>query len=644
MDSKTLPHRKLAMFLLLTGVVCSLYSVTSAYLVDDNPYRHLITLNEKASYQLEWLVDWEAERIIFNITVQTRGYVGFGLSRRGKMVGSDLVIGGVDSEGTPYFRDYHAIGNQMPIEDPSQDWELLEASETGNQTSLRFARAFDTCDADHDIPITMDVLSLMWAYGEVDDDVQYHFQNRGTYQAYLLDPDLTPRAANPKYRSRHPEEAQALKKLDFARTKVLPEQDTLYWCTFHKLPFTRKQHIIGFQTVFPNPQNASHVHHMILHRCRAPPGVSQDDFFGGPSRSEGTECYILDQPNNLPVPYCREVIHVWGVGGRAIFFPENVGIAMQELEDEYFMFQIHYDNPNNGSVNVTVNLEAYYTDQLREHEAGVMQMGDMQPGAHSIIIPPGSLNHVIHGHCAPGCTDRIISPVDENGQGVLMFATFLHTHISGRSTRLMHFRDNKELPWINYDENYDFNFQQFRVLREPRQILPQDQLIYRCTYDSTSRNGSAIHGGFSTREEMCTVFTYYYKSSRGFALCRSEVRTDRYMDHLGISNYTWSRPLRQMVVTEPPEYAGLTMRDYINNHIDWTIDYRRELQRLQIYEPQITQCPRFYWNDGRMFTGPGSDGQRYTSVDPDFEHSSTMPLIPRWQRPPQCTREPGRGN
>ncbi|ODM90943.1 DBH-like monooxygenase protein 1 [Orchesella cincta] len=568
---------------------------------------------------------------------QSRAISGFGFSSTGTKWLEQICNGGVDDDGRPIFKDYHAIRNEVPVEDPSQDWTLIEASETGNSTTLRFSRPFDSCDSDHDIPITRDVLSLLWTYSESDDVTQYHFASRGSYEAYLLDPDLTPRGADVEYRRRHPEAAQGLQKLEFQRTKRLPGQDTLYWCTFQKLPFTEKKHIIGFQTVFPDRANFSHVHHMILHRCRAPPGMTQDEFFRGPSESEGTECYILDQPNQSPVPYCREVTHVYGIGGRAIFFPEDVGIAMQEIEDEYWMLQIHYDNPNNSTnLDVTVSLEAYYTDELRENEAGVLQMGDMQPGAHSIMIPPGSINHVIHGHCAPGCTDRILGEVSENGEGVTMFATFLHTHMSGIGVRLMQFRDGQEMPWINYDDNYDFNFQQFRVLREPRQILPKDHILYRCVYDSTDRDGTAITGGFSTREEMCTAFTYYYKASRGFALCRSETRSAAYMNHLGISNYTWQRPIRQMVVTAPEQYAGLTMRDYVNNHIDWTIDYRRELQRLQIYEPQVTQCPRFYWEDGRDFTGPGSDGNTYTSVDPGYEHESTMPRVPRWQRPEQC--------
>lgn len=75
----------------------------SAYSVDNNPYRHKETLDRRGKYELEWLVEMEQKRITFNVTVQTKGYVGLGLSRRGKMAGADLVIGGVNHDGEPYF-------------------------------------------------------------------------------------------------------------------------------------------------------------------------------------------------------------------------------------------------------------------------------------------------------------------------------------------------------------------------------------------------------------------------------------------------------------------------------------------------------------------------------------------------------------
>lgn len=155
-------NRKVNKFYFLSSalaIVHCLFLPCRAYVVDNNPYRHFMTLDPAGKYELEWLVNWEEKRIIFNVTVQTTGYVGFGLSSssgNSKMRGADIVIGGISaSTGKPYFSDRHAIANQLPVEDLSQDWTLHDAWERGQRTFLSFSRLLDTCDEDHDIPINV---------------------------------------------------------------------------------------------------------------------------------------------------------------------------------------------------------------------------------------------------------------------------------------------------------------------------------------------------------------------------------------------------------------------------------------------------------------------------------------------------------
>lgn len=55
----------------------------------------------------QFLVEWEAytdtQTIIFELTVATTGYVGFGISPVGGMTGADIVIGGIHPNGSVYF-------------------------------------------------------------------------------------------------------------------------------------------------------------------------------------------------------------------------------------------------------------------------------------------------------------------------------------------------------------------------------------------------------------------------------------------------------------------------------------------------------------------------------------------------------------
>lgn len=142
-------------FIFVVHILVHNFDYGVGYMVDSNPYRHTEILDSLGKYLLEWQVDWLQKRVTFNVTVKTKGYVGFGLSDNGKMTGADIVVGGMLPNGQTYFSDRHAVGNQVPEEDPSQDWKLHEARENRTHTFLSFSRDFDTCDPqDYAIRVT----------------------------------------------------------------------------------------------------------------------------------------------------------------------------------------------------------------------------------------------------------------------------------------------------------------------------------------------------------------------------------------------------------------------------------------------------------------------------------------------------------
>lgn len=53
---------------------------------------------------------------------------------------------------------------------------------------------------------------------------------------------------------------------------------------------------------------------------------------------------------------------------------------------------------------------------------------------------------------------------------VKIFAAILHAHLKGVKLRLRHFRGNTELEPMAYDDFYDFNFQEYRLMK-PMKIL-----------------------------------------------------------------------------------------------------------------------------------------------------------------------------
>lgn len=114
-----------------------------------------------------------------------------------------------------------------------------------------------------------------------------------------------------------------------------------------------------------------------------------------------------------------------------------------------------------------------------------------------------------------------------------------------------HFRGNQELKPIAVENNFDFNFQDFRRFSEKLIILPGDQITVECTYDTKKLNrpifvspqsvfylGILIEnfyflrkkqGGLSTQEEMCMVFMLYYPRMKGIRTCLSGLTPETVM-------------------------------------------------------------------------------------------------------------------
>jgi len=106
-------------------------------------------------YTLRWYRDECNRNLHFHVVAETTGYIAMGFSYAGNMYLGDVVIGGVDSNGDTYFGDYYTRGTVTPELDDSQDYTLTSAQENATHTELKFFRAYDTGDLNHDSPVTV---------------------------------------------------------------------------------------------------------------------------------------------------------------------------------------------------------------------------------------------------------------------------------------------------------------------------------------------------------------------------------------------------------------------------------------------------------------------------------------------------------
>ncbi|KAF4109774.1 DBH-like monooxygenase protein 2 homolog isoform X1 [Onychostoma macrolepis] len=454
----------LSLFLLLLSVQCS-------WAQEDPLLPFFEHLDPEHKVQLKWGFDEVQGTILFELTVNTNGWVGFGFSPKGGMTGADVVIGGVGPDGI-YFTDRHAGGNSVPVVDQQQNYKLLSLTESDGKTVMKFQRSIDSCDKD-DLPITDLPMKLIYAYGETD-DITYHSNQRGTKVLNLLKymPDVKP--PNSSF---------------FDITMVnftVPAKQTHYHCKVLKAPaFDLKQHIYRIEPVI---ENHDLLHHLLLYRC--PATVTE------PTEAE---CYTGADAQ------CMEVVAVWGVGGGAFEFPEVAGLPIGgNVGDFFYRLEVHYNNPNKSAGRVdSSGLRFYHTSELRQHDAAVLMTGlAVGPG---YAIPPVAKSFLTYGMCDTANIPKVL----EKPNDLQVFSAMMHTHLAGRKVRVGHFRGGEQIDILVADENYDFEYQEVTNFGKTKTMKLDDKLLVECTYNTENRD-TLTWGGFPTTDEMCLAFLFYY--------------------------------------------------------------------------------------------------------------------------------------
>ncbi|XP_066533882.1 DBH-like monooxygenase protein 2 homolog [Hoplias malabaricus] len=458
----------------------------------------LESLDPGNSVQLRWGFDQLKDSIVFELSVKTTGWVGFGFSPNGGMTGADIVTGGVGPNGV-YFTDRHSVGNSLPLEDKQQDYEWLSLTETDGQTVMKFQRSISACD-ENDYPITVMAVKLIYAYGK-NDDFTYHGSQRGTKEVNLL--KFMPKASLPDSRY-----------FDLTMTNFnVPALNTYYHCKMMRIPaLDQKYHIYRVE---PLIENVDLVRHMVLFRC--PPTVT--------SPKEGP-CYSGQIQKD-----CFQTMAVWRVGGGTFELPEVAGIPVGGKEmNVLYRLEIHYNNRNKASGHVdNSGLRFFYTAQLRQYDAAVLRTGlEVAPG---YAIPPNATDFLAYGLCDTSFIQQVIP---ERAQDLQVFSVILHTHLAGRKVRVGHFRKGIQIDFLLKDDNYNFEFHQITNLGKTKTVQLGDKLLVQCTYNTEDRAGLTWGGG-STTDEMCLAFLFYYPAM-SLGSCVSFPDTQALRQEMGTAN------------------------------------------------------------------------------------------------------------
>ncbi|XP_018325349.1 tyramine beta-hydroxylase [Agrilus planipennis] len=538
-----------------------------------------IPLDEKSELTLDWIVDYPLKTVTFEIHIPIKfGWFAIGFSDRGEHFSADYCVLWYDWKHELHFEDAWADDQAKLTADEQQDCKSFKKIIRGNKMKFSFQRKFDTCDK-NDYLIEDGTVHIVWSRGH---EKLYKLQglnitvskeNNGMVRTELL--------KNIEVNIQLPTESTSLDIL--ADQVTVPSDETTYWCHVHKLPskFKRKHHIVEYKPVIQTG-NEGLVHHMEVFHCIAP-ATENIAIYVGP-------CFSTKRPHNTHV--CKRVLAAWAMGAKSFVYPEEAGLPIGGPDfNPYIMLEVHYNNPEKRNDWIdSSGIRFDIVSKLRPMDAGVIELG--LEYTDKMAIPPNQEEFSLSGYCIVECTAVSLPP-----EGIVVFGSQLHTHLTGVRVFTRHIRDGRELPELNRDNHYSTHFQEIRRLKRRVKILPGDALITTCIYNTVKRENVTL-GGFAISDEMCVNYIHYFPSTT-LEVCKS-----------AISDHALSTYFKYMHDWEGQMTAGKVISENYKA-IEWNPMRVQLLHELYREAPLSMQCNM-------------SSGDRFPGY---WENSSVTPIL-----------------
>ncbi|GAU95981.1 hypothetical protein RvY_07495-4 [Ramazzottius varieornatus] len=283
------------------------------------------------------------------------------------------------------------------------------------------------------------------------------------------------------------------------------------------------------------------------------------------------------------------------MGAPPLIYPEEAGYPIGGSEfSPYIRIEMHYNNPKSTAGRIdSSGIRFYYTTQLRRYDAGCLELGlEYTP---KMAIPPAMEAFHLSGHCIASCTQ-----IGFPKHGILIFASQLHTHLTGVRVWTRHFRNGRELPELDRDNHYSTMYQEIRKLKRPVNVLPGDELLTTCEFRTTDRTNATL-GGYAISDEMCVNYVHYYPRTN-LEVCKSSIDSD------ALATFFETMNTIDLDQTSP-------MKSVIDNYhsIRWTPLTADILKHLYEEAPLSMQCNM---SSGGRFPGQWNNAPQVRITDP----------------------------
>lgn len=270
-----------------------------------------------------------------------------------------------------------------------------------------------------------------------------------------------------------------------------------YRCFLIEWPEDSTKYVTGFRAV---PGQESLVHHVIAFLAQ-PNEVAGYPDLDAADPGPGYECFGATGGPAMTW------LGSWAPGSLGNDLPPGLGLEVKP--GSMVILQVHY---NTLAVTPGAPMPADQTKLQLRVEDEVEKVAVMQPWTDLTWLS-GETMHI------PANQDDVTHSFEADmgflfgAESVELYGAGLHMHLLGKSARLSVSRYSGEDECLLQIDDYDFDWQDGYLLREPVVMLRGDQLRLECSWDNTAENQPVVAGerlipqdvfwGEGTRDEMC---------------------------------------------------------------------------------------------------------------------------------------------
>jgi hypothetical protein len=360
----------------------------------------------------------------------------------------------------------------------------------------------------------------------------------------------------PKFERLEMKNDETIETFDVSMKNVsISSSNATRMCRMVRVMPNKQGQIVAYKPIFEPSIAKNYIMHMTVYECKHFANLNQVNII---EDEEAESC------NALIKFQCTNIVATWSRGSKGFVYPNNVGYPFDTKTINLYFLQTHYEPVKAvGNTKIVDNsgIRFFYSANRRPYNAGILSIGILPVWTH--VIPPGFRKVSSIGYCTGKLTENAFTD-----DGITVVGVQMQTHEMGKSIKVRLVRDGKELHPIAQDHNLDSEYLEYRIVNKGIRVMPGDDLMVECVYDSYDKSKLTL-GGFEAQQEICQATLVYYPRQEKLSTCQSKPKTTNFLKSLNIDKLKNSPPY---TIELPSKYAGKTLEEHLKTY-DWKTEF-----------------------------------------------------------------------